>query len=92
MRRQMRRQMLGDADRAHAGTAAAVRNAERLVEVEMAHIGADVARPAQADLRIHVRAVHIHLAAMLMDDLADLLDRGLEHAVRRRIGHHQGAE
>ncbi len=81
MRRQMRGQMLGDADGSHAGSAAAVRNAERLVEIQVAHIGADVARPAQADLRVHVGAVHVDLAAMLMHDFANLLDGGLEDAV-----------
>ena len=28
--------------------------------------------PAEADLRVHVRAVHVHLAAVLVDDRADL--------------------
>src|SRR5204862_1133005 len=32
------------------------------------------------------------LATVLMDDLANLLDRDFEYAVRRWIGHHQGAE
>ena len=45
--------------------------------------------PAQPDLRVHVRAVHVHLAAVLVHDPADLADRSLEHAVRRRIRHHQ---
>ena len=75
--------MLRHADRAHARTAAAVRDAERLVQVEMADVGADVARPAEADHRVHVRAVHVDLAAVLVHDLADLADRLLEHAVRR---------
>ena len=35
---------VGDADRAHARAAAAVRDAERLVQVEVADVGADVAR------------------------------------------------
>ena len=72
---QERRQVRGDADRAHAGAAAAVRDAEGLVQVEVADVGADVAGPAQADLRVHVGAVHVDLAAVLVDDLADLLDR-----------------
>ena len=48
--------------------------------------------PAQADHRVHVRAVHVHLPAVLVDDVADLDDRFLEHAVRRRIRHHQRGE
>src|SRR5437879_2895481 len=92
MCRQVHRQMLSDADWTHAGTAAAVRDAERLMQIEMTDVGADVARPAQADLGVHVGAVHVHLPAVLMNDLADLPDRRLEHAVRRGICHHQRAE
>jgi len=66
--------------------------AERLVEVQVAHVGADVAGPAQAHLRVHIGAIHVDLAAVLMDDLADPFDRRFEHAVRRRIGHHQRSE
>ena len=36
-------QVLGHADRAHARTAAAVRDAEGLVQVEVTDVGADVA-------------------------------------------------
>ena len=44
---------------------------------------------ANAHLGVHVRAVHVNLTAAIMDDPANLLDALLEHAVRRRIGHHQ---
>ena len=54
----------------------------------MADVGAEVAGPRQADLRIHVGAVEIDLAAVGMDDVADLANMFLEHAVRRRIGNH----
>ena len=37
-------ELFGHADRAHARSAAAVRNAEGLVEIEVADIGADEAR------------------------------------------------
>ena len=63
-----------DADRAHAGAAAAMRNAESLVQIEMADIGADIAGPGKADLRVQIGAVEIDLAAMLVDDVADLAD------------------
>ena len=81
--------MLGYADRTHPGAAAAVRNAKRFVQIQVADVGPDVARPAKADLRVHVRAVHVDLAAVFMHDLADFLDRGFEDAVSRRIGDHQ---
>ena len=47
------------------------------------------AGPAEADLGVHVRAVHVDLAAVRVDDRADLLDALLEDAVGRRIGDHQ---
>ena len=84
-------QVLRHADRAHARAAAAVRDAEGLVQVHVAHIGADVAGPAEADLRVQVRAVHIDLPAVGVDDFADLADGFLEDAVRGRIGDHQAA-
>ena len=58
----------------------------------MADIRADVRRTAQADLRVHVCAVHIDLSAVGMDDSANFLDRLLKHAVRRGIGDHQAGE
>ena len=82
-------QVLGHADGAHARAAAAVRDAEGLVQVQMAHIGADVAGPAKADLGVHVGAVHIDLPAVGVDDFADLLDGFLEHAVGGGVGDHQ---
>jgi hypothetical protein len=89
---QERREVRAHADRAHARAAAAVRDAERLVQVQVADVGADVAGAAQADLRVHVRAVHVHLPAVLVHDRADLADRLLEHAVGRRVGDHQRRE
>ena len=92
MARQERRQMRLDADRSHAGAAAAMRNAEGLVQIEMADIGAVIAGPRQPDLRIHVGAVEIDLPAMAMHDVADLADVLLEHAVGGGIGDHDGGE
>ena len=84
-----RNEVLGHADRTHTGTAAAVRNAEGLVEVDVADVGAHVGRPGETDLCVHVGAVHIHLAATLMDDLADPLHVLFEDAVSGRIRDHQ---
>ena len=81
-----------DADRPHARAAAAMRNAEGLVQVHVADIGAEFGRAHQADLRIEIGAVEIDLAAMGMDDRADILDALLEHAVGRGIGDHQRGE
>src|SRR5438093_9347272 len=89
---QIGREMRFDADRSHARAAAAVRDAERLVQIEMRDIGAVIAGPRQTDLRVHVGAVEIDLAAMAMNDLADLADVLLEHTMRRGIGDHDGGE
>src|SRR5882757_10037362 len=89
---QERLQMRLDPDRAHARAAAAMRNAERLVQIEMADIGAVVAGPRQADLRVQIGAVEIDLSAMAMHDVADLADVFLEHAMRGRIGDHHRRE
>ena len=45
---QVRREVRAHADRADAGTAAAVRDAERLVQVEVADVGAELARAGPA--------------------------------------------
>ena len=46
--RQERRQVRAYRDRADAGTAAAVRDAERLVQVQVRHVGAELARLREA--------------------------------------------
>src|ERR1700750_2254836 len=81
-----------DADRSHTRAAAAMRDAECLVQVEMADIRAVIAGPGQPDLRIHVGTVEIDLAAMVMHDVADLANMLLEHAVGGGIGDHYGGE
>ena len=84
--------MFRNTDRPHSWPAAAVRDAERLVQVQVADIRADLARRSQADLRVHVRAIHVDLSAELVDDLADFTDRFLEHAMRRGIRDHQARQ
>ena len=89
---QMRRKMRLDADRPDARPAAAMRDAEGLVQVHVADIGADIARTSEADQRVEVGAVEIDLAAMLMNERADVARAFLEHAMRRRVGDHQRRE
>ena len=81
--------MLGDADGADARAAAAMRDAKSLMKVEVANIGADVAGAAKANLRVHVCAIHVNLAAMAVNDFANLANGRFEHAVRGRVGDHQ---
>ena len=75
--------------RADARAAAAVRDAEGLVQVEVRDVRAPLAGLGDADQGVHVGAVGVHLAAVRVDDLADLDDVFLEHAVRGRVGDHQ---
>ena len=75
-------------DRPHPRPPAAMRDAEGLVQVQMADVRPEVPRPRQPDQRVHVRPVEIDLPAVRVRDLADLPHRLLEHPVRRRIGHH----
>ncbi|CAM4411085.1 hypothetical protein PARU111607_17590 [Palleronia rufa] len=79
-------------DRTHAGAAAAVRDAERLVQVQVAHIGTDLARLHQPDHGVEVRPVQIDLPAVGMGDVADLSDGLLEHAMGRGVGYHAGRQ
>src|SRR3546814_3492827 len=90
--RQESRQMRLDADRPHARSAAAVRDAEGLVQVEVADVRAELAGPCKPHLRVQVRAVQIDLPARLVDDVADLGHRLLEHAMGRRIGDNDGCK
>ena len=66
--RQVRREVRRHGNRPHARPAAAVRDGERLVQVQVADVGADRRRTRQADLRVHVGAVHVHLPAVLVHD------------------------
>jgi hypothetical protein len=59
-----------------------MRDAERLVEVEVTDVRTDVTRSAQSDLCIHVCAIHIDLTPVRMHDFANLADGSLEDAVR----------
>ena len=89
MARQKWYEMFRYADRPHAGPAAAVRNTESFVQIQMAHVCTDKSGRGQPDLRVHVRAIHINLTAVHMNDAADFLDGLLKYAVRTGIGDHE---
>ena len=65
---------LGDGDRAGAGAAAAVRLAERLVQVDVDDVEAHVAGPRVAHHRVEVGAVVVERPAGLVDQRGDLGD------------------
>ena len=64
-------------------------NTERLMQIQVTHVSTDRTWRCKTNLCIHVRAVHVDTSAMLVHNGADVLDRFFEHAVCRRIGHHQ---
>jgi hypothetical protein len=75
-------EMFGYTDRSYTRAAAAVWDAKRLVQIQMTNIGAVIAGATKTDLRIHVCAVHVNLAAMRVNDVANFANRRLEYAVR----------
>lgn len=80
------------ADRADARAAAAVRDAERLVQVEVGHVAAEVARLGETDQGVEVGAVHVDLAARVVHLAADVGDVLLENTVRGGVGDHEDGE
>ena len=90
--REVRDELLPDADRAGAGAAAAVGRGEGLVQVDVEDVDAHVAGPDDAGQGVHVGPVHVDEAALGVDDRGDLLDIGFEDAERVGIGHHEGGD
>jgi hypothetical protein len=82
-------EMSGDADRSHTRTAAAVWNAKGFVQVQVANVGTVITGSTETDLRVHVCAVHVNLAAMRMNNPANFANGRLEYAVGRRVRDHQ---
>src|SRR5439155_26668307 len=78
-----------DAHGPRARAAPAVRRREGLVEVEVADVEAEVARPRDAEDRVEVGAVHVDLHALGVTQLGDLDDPRLEHAYRVRHGDYE---
>ena len=89
---EVRREVLAHPDRADARTAAAVRDAERLVQVEVRDVAAELARLGVAEERVEVRPVDVDLAAVLVHDRAQLGDGVLVGAVGRGVGDHDRGE
>ncbi len=89
---QERREVRLRGHRADARPAAAVRNAERLVQVEMADVAAEVAEAGVAEQRVEVRAVDVDLATRVVHRGGDGDDLVLVDAVGRRVRDHQGRE
>ena len=90
--RQERREVRLRRDRTDAGSAAAVRDRERLVQVQVRDVAAEVAEAREAEQGVEVGAVDVHLAAGVVHGLGDLEHVVLVDAVRRRVGDHERGE
>ncbi len=69
-----------------------MRDTESLVQIQVRHVATELARLAQADHCIHVRAIDVYLAAMAVHDVADFRDAFFEYAMRRWIRDHDCAK
>ena len=88
--RQERGHPLADPDRPRPRSAAAVRGAEGLVQVEVHDVEAGLARPEAAEDGVQVRPVHVGHRTGLVDGGQDVVDLVLEDAEGARVGEHQG--
>ena len=84
--------MLADSDGAHTRSTSTVRNSECLVQIEMADVSSKVSRRSKANLGVHVGAIHVHLASVLMDDFSHLLDSAFVFSGSGREGDHVCSE
>ena len=89
---QVLHQVLPHRQGAHAGAAAAVRNGEGLVQVQVGDVAAELTGLRKAHLRIQVSAIHIHLPARSVHQLAHLGHLLLKHAVRGGVGDHNACD
>ena len=84
-------QICDNANGAYAGSAAAMRDAKRLVQIEVADVAAKLTGGGNADQGVHVGTIHIHASAMRMHQRAQLFHLRLEHAVGAGVSdHHAG--
>ena len=90
--RQVRRQVGAHSDRADPGPATTVRDAERLVQVQVRYIGAELTWARQTNHRVEVRSVDVDLSTGLVDERTHLGDVLLEHSVGRRVCHHHRSQ
>jgi hypothetical protein len=76
-------------DGANPWSAATMRNAERLVQIEVADVGAEVTRFCNSNQRIEICAVNVHLAAVGVHHITNVANVRLEHAMSGGIGDHE---
>ena len=88
VRGQERNQMFGNADWTYTRTSAAMGNAKSFMQIEMTNINAELSRTTESDLGVHVRSIHVNLAAVGVNDFGKVFDRFLEYSVGGWIGNH----
>ena len=86
--RQVRREAFAHSDNCVAGTAAAVWNRPRFVQIIMHRVDAERTEVHPTGDGIHICAVHVNQTSDRVDLLGDLLERSLENATGVRIGDH----
>mmetsp|Transcript_35867 Transcript_35867/g.100904 ORF Transcript_35867/g.100904 Transcript_35867/m.100904 type:complete len:267 (-) Transcript_35867:1366-2166(-) len=90
--RQVWQKLFVHADRAETRAAAAVGNAKRFVEVQVTAVRSNSRGGGQTALSIHVRAIHVDEATMLVHGVANFPDTLLEYAVGGGVRHYQARE
>ena len=88
LRRHTIHQMFSAANSTDTRSATSVRRSKRLMQIQVAYVRTDETRTGITNLRIHIRSVHIHLSAILVNNIAHLANRHLKYSVRRRICYH----
>ena len=73
MPRQKWCEVRSDCNRSDSWSTASVRDAERLVQIQVADVGTKVSGAAKSDLGVHVSAVHVNLSAVTVNDVTNLL-------------------
>ena len=91
-RRQEGVQELVEEDIPDTRASSTVRNGEGLVEVQVADIATTGRRVRETNLSVQIGTIQIHLTAVVVDDLASILDTGLEDAEGRGVGDHESGK
>ena len=79
-------------DRTDSGSAAAVRDCECLVQVEVRHVATDVTVAGETEQSVEVSAIDVDLTAGVVNGTGDFANAVLVHAVGRRVGHHESRQ
>ncbi len=81
MPRQERYEMGGNSDWSYPRTAAAVRNTEGFVQIQVTDICPEIPWTAYSHLSIHICPIHVYLPTVGMDDRANIFNLLLEYTM-----------